>query len=114
MTWDEIEAKYPEYWCDMTEERKREFVVDLFGYYEQKGFAKVFWSPYERYEKYYGQPFTVIGRFDWEKEGIALELLPIWNIRFEDGFEMAVFPEECVEEEMLDEGCPKEYFLQGI
>ncbi len=66
MSWDEMEAKYPEYWCDMTEERKREFVVDLFGYYEQKGFAKVFWSQDEKYEKYYGQ-----GEWIW-----LLHLLP--------------------------------------
>ncbi len=111
MTKAEINAKYPEYRDEMSVEREKEYVNDCFDYYEQEGFAKVFWSQGGDFKDYHFKPFKVIGRvpaFDGKNNGVELELLPMWYIRFEDGFKMAAYPDECIASEMIDYGCPRE------
>jgi len=114
MTWVEMNKKYPEYREDMTEEREREFVEDCFKCYEQEGFASKFWSQCDDLEQYSGMPFEVVGRvpeYDEQRmDGAVLECLPMWRIRFEDGTEVAAYPDEIIEREMIDNGCKKSFF----
>ena len=111
MTWDDMNKKYPEYRNEMTVDRERNFVEDCFTCYEKEGFAKRFWSQGGDYKEYIGKPFEVIGRVqecnDEHKDGADLECLPMWKIRFEDGKEIAVYPDEIIKREMIDNGCPK-------
>lgn len=99
----------------MSEEQEKEFVNDCFDCYEQEGFSKVFWTQGGDYPEYVGKPFTVVGRTPlWDENNknqmtADLECLPMWNIRFEDGFVMAAYPEEIIPREMKDNGCPEEY-----
>lgn len=115
MTWDELKVKYKDapYREDMTEEQEKEFVADCFNCYEQEGFSKVFWCQGGDYPEYVGKPFTVVGRtpiYDGATQLAAdLESLPMWNIRFKDGYEMSAYPEEIIPREMRDNGCPEEY-----
>jgi len=108
MTWEEIKIKYPEYREDMSEEREKEFVSDCFDAYEKEGFAKKFWSQGGDYRHLHGKHFEVIERvpiYDGENNGADLERLPMWFIKFENGFEMAAYPDEIIPSEMRDNGC---------
>ena len=94
---------------DMTEEEEKIFVNYWFNKYESEGFAKVFCSPYEFTDeeptKYNGKKFEVIGRvksLDEDEHGAVLECLPMWNIKFEDGYTMAAYPEEIIPSEIKD------------
>lgn len=111
MTWDEMKTKYPEYRDEMSKEREQEFVQDCFECYEAEGFAKRFWSMGGDYKEYIGKSFEVIERvpeYDNEhKDGADLECLPMWKIRFSDGKEIDAYPDEIIEREMLDNGCPE-------
>lgn len=108
MTWEEIKIKYPEYREDMSEEIEKEFVSDCFDAYEKEGFTKKFWSQGGDYKSLHGKSFEVIGRvpiYDGKNNGADLECLPMWFIKFEDGFEMAAYPDEIIPSEMRDNGC---------
>lgn len=92
---------------DMTEEEEKIFVNYWFDKYESEGFAKVFCSPYtftdEEPTKYNGKKFEVVGRvkpLDEDEHGSDLECLPMWNIKFEDGYTMAAYPEEIIPNEI--------------
>lgn len=93
---------------EMTEEEEKIFVNYWFDKYESEGFAKVFCSPYELFTeeptKYNGKKFEAIGRvkpLDEDNEnGADLECLPTWNIKFEDGYTMAAYPEEIIPSEI--------------
>lgn len=94
---------------DMTEEEEKIFVNYWFNKYESEGFAKVFCSPYEFTDKeptkYNGKKFEVVGRvkpLDEDEHGAVLECLPMWNIKFEDGYTMAAYPEEIISSEIKD------------
>ena len=86
----------------LTEEEERAFVNDCYDTYEHIGFAETFGTPYTGEKHLLGKNFTVIGRvmeYPEDKNGADLECLPMWKIRFEDGFEMVAYPEEiCLEE----------------
>ncbi len=113
MTWEDMKVKYPECREDMSEEREKEFVNDCFEAYETEGFAKAFWSKDTLYKKYCGKYFEVIGRtpiYDGKNNGMDIESLPIWNIKFEDGTVIYAYPEEIIPREMKDNGCT----LEGI
>lgn len=114
MTWEEIKNKYSDrpYRDEMTEDEEKEFVADCFSAYESDGFANVFWSQGGDYKQYHGKHFEVIGRtpiYDGKNNGARLECLPMWNIKFDDGFKMSAYPDEIILREMKDNGCPKEY-----
>lgn len=118
MTWNEFKLKYKgaPYRDEMTEEQEREYVEDLFAAYEQENnFSKVFWSQGGDYPQYIGKPFTLVGRtpvYDEKIQGsVELECLPMWQIRFEDGFIMSAYPDEIILPVMEDNGCPKEYLV---
>ena len=115
MTWGQFELKYKGAPCrdEMTEEQEREYVEDLFVAYEQENnFSKVFWSQGGDYPQYIGKPFTLAGRVpvyeNASKKGVDLECLPMWYIRFEDGFQMEAYPDEIVLSVMKDNGYPEE------
>ena len=82
----------------MTIEQERKRVEMLFDKYESAGFAKTFGTPYEGERKYVGMEFKVIGRVkdiaEDKENGADLECLPMWHIRFDNGEEMAAYPEE--------------------
>lgn len=106
-TWEEIKKKYTTDRSSMIKEIEREFVNDCFEAYETEGFSEIFWSPYDGFKTFLGQPFTVIGRM-YEK-GFGLENLPAWRIKFEDNTIIFAYPEEIIVKEMKDSGCPQEY-----
>lgn len=111
-TWDELDEKYEgEERETMTAEREREFVSDLSNCYENEGFNKVFWSPYDNEEEfqYYGKPFKVLGRTSEIRNN--LKILPLWDIEFEDGKQLTVEPFEIFTKAMKDEGCPKKFLI---
>lgn len=106
MTWDELKKKYPESREEMSTEREREFLKNLYDAYETVGFADRFWSPFDvcdEEKKYIGQPFKVIGRCEEGKEW-DLDSLPAWKIEFEDGHRMYAYPEEIYLNDMIANG----------
>lgn len=104
ITWDEMKTKYPEDREEMSEERENQFVADCFECYEQEGFAKKFWSPFDEYKERIGQNFEVLERCSTKDSDLSL--LPMWNIKFPDGVVIGVYPEEIIPSEMKDNGCP--------
>ena len=89
------------------EPEEEKLVVDYwFNKYEAEGFAKVFCSPFDFAVDYNGKKFEVIGRVksldEDEENGVDLDSLPMWNIRFEDGRETVAYPEEIIPSEIRD------------
>ena len=106
MTWDKLNEKYPETRDEMSTDREREFLKDLYDTYEAVGFADEFWSPFDTRDedkKYIGQPFKVIGRCEEGKEW-DLDSLPAWKIAFEDGHQTCAYPEEIYLSDMIANG----------
>jgi len=82
---------------NLSYEEEKAFVNDCFETYEHIGFAKTFGTPYTGEKHLLGKKFIVVGRvkeLSEDTNGADLECLPMWNIRFEDGTEMAAYPEE--------------------
>ena len=82
---------------EMTYEEEVAFVNYWYDKYEEEGFCGTFLSPYYQYKKYNGQNFEVLKRVSIDNSdnlGFDLECLPVWNIRFADGFETFAYPEE--------------------
>ena len=81
---------------DMPEEILRSFVSACFDVYEYVGFKPIFESPYEVFPEGLvdnnGKPFTVISRCT--EDQCDLDSLPMWNIKFADGYECQAYPEE--------------------
>lgn len=90
--------------ADATEEL-REYINKCFDLYEKFGFMDTFRNPYETEQKYNGKRFTVLGQvkeITEDKDGADLEILPMWNIQFEDGNITSAYPEEiCICEHLL-------------
>jgi hypothetical protein len=106
MTWDELNKKYPEARDEMSIDREREFLKDLYDAYETVGFVNKFWTPFDLHDEdksYVGKPFKVIGRCEEGKEW-NLESLPAWKIEFEDGHKMDAYPEEIYLKDMIANG----------
>lgn len=55
---------------------------------------KTFQSPYEQFESRIGQPFKVTGVITEADADHDAEVLPMFAIRFADGFETEAWPEE--------------------
>lgn len=89
----------------LTESEERSFVNDCFETYEYIGFTETFGTPYTGENHLAGKKFTVLCRINElskDENGAELECLPMWNIRFENGFEMAAYPEEiCLAERII-------------
>lgn len=82
---------------NLSHEEEKNFVKDCFEIYEHIGFAETFGTPYTGEKHLVGKKFAVLNRvkeLSEDSNGADLECLPMWNIRFEDGFEMAAYPEE--------------------
>ena len=103
MTWEEMKVKYPEDRDKMSDDKHKEFVRDCYICYEAEGFATKYWTLYSDYESYIGSYFTVV-RQATEDDGIFIECLPMWLIKFEDGKEVFAYPEEIVLSEMKANG----------
>lgn len=106
MTWDELNKKYPEARDEMSVDREREFLKDLYDAYETAGFVNKFWTPFDLYDKdknYVGKPFKIVGRCEEGKEW-DLKSLPVWKIEFEDGHKMIAYPGEIYLEDMIANG----------
>ena len=113
-SWEDMDKKYQvSDREELTEKQHKEFVADCFNLYEKEGFAKVFWSPHEslgdkKAIDYEGKPFRVIRRLETKKDKVDLISLPMWKIKFDDGYETDAYPEEIVVREMRDNGCDLE------
>jgi len=113
-TWADSKRLFPEFndhtftRDDMSKEREKEWVDFCYEAYEADGFAETFGTPYSGERKYLGMKFDVLGRVplieDDFDNGAELECLPMWNIRFEDGTEMAAYPEEICNTERWEQG----------
>lgn len=103
MTWAKLNEKYPESRAVMSAKREKDFVNDCFALYEKEGFAKKFWTPYDKDKQRIGQSFTVLSRCSMEN--FDLECLPMWQIKFADGTCIDAYPEEIIPSEMRDNGC---------
>ncbi len=108
-TWADKPILFPEFndGCftreDMETDREKEWVEFCFDAYESDGFKKTFGTPYYDSREYVGMKFTVLGRVpnieDDFENGADLECQPLWNIKLENGVEMAAYPEEiCLSE----------------
>ena len=63
MTWDELNKKYPEARDEMSADRERDFLKDLYDTYETVGFANKFWTPFDLNDEdksYIGKPFKYL------------------------------------------------------
>ncbi len=107
-SWDELYKEFSMHRDEMTKEQELEFVSHCFRLYEQEGFAKKFWSQGGDFEEYQGKPFSVVGHVT--EEEADLECLPMWLIRFQNGDELNVYPDEIIPSEMKANGCK----LEGI
>lgn len=82
---------------DLSAEEEKRFVADCFDTYEYIGFTDTFGTPYQSKKHLNGKKFSVLGRvkeLSEDTNGVDLHCLPMWNIRFEDGTEIAAYPEE--------------------
>ena len=82
---------------NLTKTEEKAFVNDCFETYEYIGFAETFGTSYAGEKHLVGKNFSVLSRvkeLTENENGADLECLPMWNIRFDDGFEMAAYPEE--------------------
>lgn len=90
-------------WCDkwskvsfmqITDDEFREYIEDCFNMYETEGFhTDRFNAQYKRDLPYKDKPFEVVRRCT-EGDVILFELLPAWDIKFEDGTTIIAYPEE--------------------
>lgn len=108
-TWFDRNEYFPEFKDgtftrdEMTEEREREWVDFCFEAYESDGFVPTFGTPYDDgLVEFKGMKYEVLSRvkeFKDDPNGADLECLPMWNIRLENGKEIAAYPEEiCLSE----------------
>ena len=86
----------------MTIEQERKFVNDCFKKYENEGFSKTFWTPYDALNDRIGKQFSVIRRVREDEED--LKVLPMWYIKFEDGHITTAYSEEIIISEMINNG----------
>lgn len=93
-----INAKYPEDRGTMTPEREKEFVNDAFSCYENEGFSKEFWTPYKEHKDRNGESFEVIKRATPNEQDLCV--LPMWQIKFQDGTIIYAYPEEIIPSEI--------------
>lgn len=103
-SWEQLREKYPMYREDMEEDMEEQFVEDCFSLYEKEGFAPFYWSPHTDCLDYIGQQFEVVGRCAAD-ENHDLSVLPMWKIKFSDGFIGEAYPEEIIPSEMRSNGC---------
>lgn len=89
----ELYGNFPMSREEMSLEEEREFVEECFKIYENKGFAEVFRGNGGVYAEYDGQIFELLGR---SNEEVGIENLPMWRIKFKDGFILDVYHDEVI------------------
>ncbi len=75
------------------DDRFKEYIDDLFGLYEQTGFADTFLTTYSDRLPRNGETFDVVRRAKVE-DGVEEEQMPMWLIRFDDNTTTFAYPEE--------------------
>lgn len=98
--WDALKEKFPMPRESMEKDQERQFVEECFRLYESEGFAECFESPYEDYQQYCGEKFTVLHRCDEPEWDLCT--LPAWVIEFEPGVIIEALPEEITKAERTD------------
>ena len=98
VSWNQVYEKFGKTAADfdreqLTEEQHKEFIECCYNEYETE-VSDIFWTPYEQYNDRIGQKFSITGRVT-DKENDAC-VLPMWHIRFEDGYETLAWPEEII------------------
>ncbi len=93
-SWEDMERKYSTWRNRLTIEEETEFVNDCYNLYEKEGFSKVFIDQSGGLEKLDNKPFVVIGRTSLKVAD--LRDLPMWDIKFEDGYKMTAYPDEII------------------
>lgn len=73
--------------------RFKEYIDDLFGLYEQTGFADTFRTEYSDRHPRNGETFDVVRRAT-KDDGVEEEQMPMWLIRFDDDTTTFAYPEE--------------------
>lgn len=87
-----FDSKWPEK-PSADSNRFKEYVEDLFGLYEQTGFADTFQTTYSDRLPRNGETFEVVRRAKAE-DGIEEDQQPMWLIRFDDDTTTFAYPEE--------------------
>lgn len=81
----------------MEDDELKRFISDCSLLYECTGFVEKFDSPYDDIgggqHEHNGMPFKVIRRATVD-DGVDLEAMPVWLVRFENGDEAFCYPEE--------------------
>lgn len=101
--WEDMQRKYMKQRDDLSTEEEKQYIKDCFSLYEKEGFARFFWSQDDDYKEYINKSFEVINRCS--EQDVDLCCLPMWNIKFENGAEIAAYPEEIIPSEMIKNGC---------
>ncbi|HZK53005.1 MAG TPA: hypothetical protein VFC84_02195 [Desulfosporosinus sp.] len=76
----------------------------FFAEYEAEGYSQKFWTPYTDHRSRIGEAFKVVRRLGDKEDEVDSECLPMWKIRFKDGFEVSAFPEEIIPSAILSNG----------
>lgn len=112
--WQNLYNRYPQKRENMNYETENAFVNECFDLYEKEGFSRVFWDCFKSNPKYNGKPFKVVDRvpvYDGKNDGADIECLPMWRIEFEDGEQMAAYPEEIIPSEQFSNGYQQELLI---
>lgn len=102
-TWANKADYEPKNLDSVSQEELAKWVDFCFEAYEADGFRPTYHAVYSDYWKYDFMRFEVLGRVPSRdtdpQNGVDLEVLPMWYIRFEDGTETMAYPEEiCLSE----------------
>lgn len=100
---EQYKDKYGDGWEreNLSEAEEREWISACYDYYEAECVRKdVYGGPYsDKAEEWFGKPFEIVQRIDYDDPGYDPISLPMWLIRIEgddDGMpgEFAAYPEE--------------------
>lgn len=94
MTFETLEKMYPMERHEMDFETELCFVSDCFDAYEESGFADAYMDVHGQTPEHNGMKFEIVRRLEYSTSECDLECLPMWEIRFEDGYVMDAYPEE--------------------
>ena len=113
MTWAEMKIKYPNggFIDELPIDKYREYIQDCFDAYENENdFATVWWSPYHE-DIPDGTKIISRRRAEEDRDQVDLDCMPMWIVEFENGKQMAVYPEELSIRERRMNRCPEKYLV---
>lgn len=94
--YDKYRVRYRD---ELTCEQEESFANDCFDIYEAEGFADVFHTNGGDFDEYDNKAFEVVRRAT--KDDCDIECLPMWKIRFKNGFEICAYPDEIIQSEVV-------------